>query len=203
VIKEKGRFISFLIDNGALQFGDFVLKSGDKSPFFVDLGRIRTGAALNYLGEVLARELHTRYPQCNVYFGPAYKGIALAAAAAMAAQRIFDRDPALTFDRKESKQHGEKGGYIGHAPQPGDHIVIIDDVVSSGGTKFDAIAALETRFGVRAAGVLVCLNRCRKRDLSQLKGLELHAVITLEDLVQYLDDRGDARAAALTEFHEG
>jgi orotate phosphoribosyltransferase len=203
MIPGRRNFISFLIANQALRFGEFVLKSGDTSPFFVDLGQIRTGRALDHLGVILAHELQRHFPRCDVYFGPAYKGIPMATAAAAASHRLFDTDPAVCFDRKEQKGHGEKGGFIGHTPAPDDRIVIIDDVVSSGGTKFEAMQAIESRFGVRPEGVLVCVDRCRRKDQTQLKKLNLHAVVTLSDIVRYLEEQDDKRAATLRQFYGG
>ena len=203
MIPERREFISFLIANQALRFGEFVLKAGDTSPFFVDLGQIKTGSALDQLGMVLATNLQRHFPHCGVYFGPAYKGIAMAGAAAAASHRLFGTDPAVCFDRKQSKEHGETGGYIGHLPTSGDRMVIVDDVVSSGGTKFQAMQSLDDQFGVRPQGVLVCVNRCRKKDLPQLNELNLHAVISLSDIARYLDERDDDRAATLRQFYEG
>ena len=141
--ERKKEFIAFLVESQALQFGEFTLKSGDKSPFFVDLGCVRTGKALQFLGRALAQGLKERFPAATLLFGPAYKGIALATAAAVGCWSELGKDLPVCYNRKESKGHGEKGLFIGQAPTPEDRVVIIDDVLSSGGTKLDAAKALE------------------------------------------------------------
>jgi len=203
VTQGKNEFIRFLIENNALKFGDFVLKSGDRSPFFVDLGKIRTGRALSRLGDILAGTIRKEFPEATLLFGPAYKGIAMAAAAASSYWRLFEVDLAVCFDRKESKDHGEGGSYIGQNPAPGDTVVIIDDVVSSGMTKFQAMDALERRFGVRPAGIVVTVDRTRRDSSAELRELNLRSVIDLDDLADYLESEDPQTALVVRKFREG
>ncbi len=196
-------FIRFLVRQGALRFGDFTLKSGDRSPFFIDLGSIRTGLALAELGRYLAEELDRSFPQANVLFGPAYKGISLATAAAVAAAGRSGRDLALTFDRKESKDHGEGGLFIGHRPNAGDRIVIVDDVMSSGGTKVAAMEAIERVFGVRPIGTLVTVDRARKDAGVDRVALGLVSLASVLDLHRYLEVEGHPKAGEVMSFYLG
>ncbi|MBM4355912.1 MAG: orotate phosphoribosyltransferase, partial [Deltaproteobacteria bacterium] len=174
-------FVRFLVSEGALRFGDFTLKSGDRSPFFIDLGSIRTGRALWSLGGYLAEALDRSFPDANVLFGPAYKGISLATAAAVAAAHRTGRDLAVTFDRKESKDHGEGGSFIGYKPEPGDRIVIVDDVMSSGGTKVAAMDAIGKAFGVRPVGTLVTVDRARRDAGVDRRALGLVSLVALPE----------------------
>lgn len=194
--------ISFLLENGALRFGDFVLKSGDRSPFFVNLGAIRRADSLDRLSHFLAARIQSAFPNTTLLFGPAYKGIAMAAATALTHRQEYGSNLAFCFDRKESKGHGERGGFIGQPPTPEDRIVIVDDVISDGGTKRQAMASLRGEFGVDTTGVLVVLNRVRRRDLDSLDGLRLEALVTLPDLVEFLGQRNDPRSQSLLDFYE-
>ena len=129
-------FIVFLVEQGVLSFGDFTLKSGRHSPYFVNMGAVDDGPALRRLGSFYASLIKDRFPDTiNVLFGPAYKGIPLAAAAATALDADHHVSVKVSFDRKEAKGHGEKGKIFGHVPKDGDQVVIIDDVFTTGETK--------------------------------------------------------------------
>lgn len=199
----KRELIGFLVQCGAVQFGDFTLKSGEKSPFFVDLGQVRTGHALDFLGRRLARGVRAHFPEATLLFGPAYKGIALATAAAIGFHADFGRDLPVLYNRKEGKAHGERGVFIGQAPKAEDRIVIIDDVLSSGGTKLESAQTLEAAFGVRPVGVLVTVDRTRRGSSYDHAALPAHALATIHDLAAFLEERGDSRAALVRRFWEG
>ncbi len=194
--------ISFLLDNEALRFGDFTLKSGDRSPFFVNLGAIRRAESLATLSHFLARRVHSAFPETTLLFGPAYKGIAMATATALAHRQAYGSNLAVCFDRKEAKEHGEQGGFIGQLPQADDRVVIVDDVISDGGTKRQAMATLKSEFGIETAGIVVVVNRVRRRDKASLSSLPLEALVTLPDLVDFLKHNNDPRAKSLLNFHE-
>ena len=201
---EKREFIRFLVDSGCLKFGDFQLKSGDRSPFFVNLGRADSGAKLDVLGRALADAVQAAFPEATLLFGPAYKGIALAVAAAASAWYRQGKDLRFFYDRKEAKAHGERGKFIGHLPEPGEAVVMIDDVLSDGGTKVEAVAAIEGAFRARPVGIVVAVDR-RRRATPLPEGLPpVRAVIDLGDLCDYLDETGDAiHGQALRRFYEG
>ena len=201
---EKREFIQFLVDSGCLKFGDFQLKSGDRSPFFVNLGQADSGAKLDALGRALAEAAQAAFPEATLLFGPAYKGIALAVAAAASAWYRQGQDLRFFYDRKEAKAHGERGKFIGHLPEPGEAVVMIDDVLSDGGTKVEAVAAIEGAFRARPVGIVVAVDR-RRRATPLPEGLPpVRAVIDLGDLCDYLDETGDAiHGQALRRFYEG
>ena len=198
------QFVQFLVDSGCLKFGDFQLKSGDRSPFFVNLGQADSGAKLDVLGRALAAAAAAAFPQATLLFGPAYKGIALAVATAAAAWRHHNRDFRFFYDRKEAKTHGERGLFIGHLPQPAEAVVLVDDVLSDGGTKVAAMAAIEAAFQTRPVGIVVAVDR-RRRATPLPTGLPpVAAVVTLPDLCDYLAETGDAvRLNAMQKFYEG
>lgn len=201
---DKQQFIQFLVDSGCLKFGEFTLKSGDRSPFFVNLGQADSGAKLDTVGRALADAAAAEFPQATLLFGPAYKGIALAVAAAAAAWRHRSREYRFFYDRKEAKAHGERGLFIGHLPRPGEAVVMVDDVLSDGGTKVEAMNAIEAAFQTRPVGIVVALDR-RRRATPLPEGLPpVAAVIRLPDLCDYLAETGDtAHRDALRRFYEG
>ena len=201
---EKKQFVEFLVANGCLKFGDFQLKSGDRSPFFVNLGQADSGAKLDVVGRTLAEASLQAFPQASLLFGPAYKGIALAVAAAAAGWYRHGRDLRFFYDRKEAKAHGERGRFIGHLPEPGEAVVMVDDVLSDGGTKVEAVAAIEAAFRTRPVGIVVAVDR-RRRATPLPAGLPpVAAAIDLADLCEYLAETGDdVHHQALRRFYEG
>ena len=201
---ETKQFIEFLKTSGCLRFGEFTLKSGDRSPFFVNLGNADSGSKLDELGRALAAAAGRAFPEAGLLFGPAYKGIALAAATAAAAWRHERRDLRYFYDRKEAKGHGEKGLFVGHLPEPGEAVAMVDDVLSDGGTKVEAAAAIEAAFRTRPVGIVVGVDR-RRRATPIPGGLpRVEAVVRLPDLIDYLGETGDAaHREALKQFYEG
>jgi len=196
----KKPFIKFLIECGALKFGSFVLKSGKPSPFFIDIGQISTGKELEFMGDCLAHALKWSYPDVTMLFGPAYKGIPMAAVVAASYWRKYQKDLAVFYDRKEKKSHGEGGSFIGKMPKPEDKIVIIDDVFTDGGTKIEAFKALESTFKVKPLGVLVTVNRSKPNNAF---GFPLCAIVNLLDIRDYLSENDEKNALLIDKFMEG
>ena len=201
---DKKQFIRFLVESGCLKFGEFTLKSGDRSPFFVNLGQADSGAKLDVVGCALAAAAAAAFPPAALLFGPAYKGIALAVAAAASAWYRRGKDLRFFYDRKEAKAHCERGRFIGHLPEPGEAVVMVDDVLSDGGTKVEAVAAIEAAFRTRPVGIVVAVDR-RRRATPLPAGLPpVAAAIDLSDLCEYLAETGDdVHHQALRRFYEG
>ena len=166
------QFARFAVHAGLLRFGRFTTKSGRPSPYFFNTGGCADGAVLSELGGYYAAAIADRFPDATVLFGPSYKGITLAAAAAMALSRDRAQPVGFCFDRKERKEHGEGGMLVGRLPAAGDRVVIVDDVVTDGASKRYAIELLQREAGVRPTGLLVAVDRQERGagDRSALDG---------------------------------
>lgn len=200
----KEAFIQFLLREGALRFGSFTLKSGITSPFFINLGDIHSGEALQFVGRALAENIHKHFGDVDIVFGPPYKGISLAAATAMMYKELFGKNISLLYNRKEAKKHGEKGMFVGRMPQKEDRIVVIDDVISTGGAKVEAVQALSEAFGLQAVGIVVTVDRRQKNTATGLLGsYPLHSVINIVDLISYLEKEDPEQAKQMRKFYEG
>jgi orotate phosphoribosyltransferase len=151
--------VEFLLDNDVLRFGRFTLKSGKQSPFFLDIGRIASGKALNTLGLAFSQKIEQAFPQTNTLIGPAYKGISLATAIATARSGHSKSNWDVAFNRKEAKTHGEGGEWFGTPLTSQSRAVIVDDVISDGGTKLEMIAHLKEKFNLTPLGVAVVVDR--------------------------------------------
>ncbi|WP_456448458.1 orotate phosphoribosyltransferase [Thiolapillus sp.] len=192
----KKEFLDFALDVGVLRFGEFTLKSGRLSPYFFNAGLFNTGAALARLGRYYAQAIMDADIEFDVLYGPAYKGIPLAAVTAAALYDQHGRDVAYAFNRKEAKDHGEGGVIVGH-PLEG-KILIIDDVISAGTSVRESMDIIEQQ-GAKAAGVVIALDRQEKGqgELSAIQeverdyGIPVAGIVKLEDLITYLRDKGD------------
>jgi orotate phosphoribosyltransferase len=205
----KLRLIRLLDEAGALQFGSFTLKSGRVSPYFFNARRFNTGASLAELGRHYARAIRRAAPRATVVFGPAYAGIPLAVAAAVALSR--GRKPVgFLFNRKEEKTHGDKGLFVGRTPGRGDRIVLVDDVITDGGTKREAVALLRAAFPETPIDALAIAFDRQERDLEggnallrfqETTGIPVVALLTLDDLIEALTHLpGKAVPPALRKF---
>ncbi|WP_299314576.1 orotate phosphoribosyltransferase [uncultured Halomonas sp.] len=202
-------FIEFAIEQGVLRFGEFTLKSGRVSPYFFNAGLFRTGGALARLGRFYARAIVDRAPAFDVLFGPAYKGIPLAATAAVALADHHGRDLPYAFNRKEAKAHGEGGNIVG-ASLSGD-ILIIDDVITAG-TAIREVMTLIEAAGARAAGVVIALDRQERgsgaqsaiQEVEATYGMPVISIVTLDMVLAYLEEHaGEAlrgHAAAIRDY---
>jgi len=191
-----GRFVGEMIERGVLRFGDFTLKSGRRSPYFFNLGSIDDGAGLAMLGEAYANAIVSLGRELpDVLFGPAYKGIPIAVAAAVALQRDHGISVGVAFNRKETKSHGEGGSLIGHALQG--RVLIVDDVMTAGTAVTEAASLVRNSTG-NLVGVLVALDRqeivapgqTAVARMAQELGAPVFAISTLRDVIAYLDSRG-------------
>jgi len=189
-------FVDLLVRHQVLRFGDFTLKSGRRSPYFVNAGQLRTGAAIGGLGEAYAAAILRHQLPCDLIFGPSYKGVplAVATATALAGQ---GHDVAFTFDRKEAKDHGEGGIFVGQPPQAGMRVVLVDDVVTSGMSIREAVALLRKTAEVTVSGVIVAVDRQERgrgskttvAELAEELDLPVLPIVTIREVVDYLDDR--------------
>jgi orotate phosphoribosyltransferase len=190
-------FVDFLWECGALTFGDFVTKSGRPTPYFVDAGRVGTGARLRRLGAFYGAAIDDRFGSgVDVVFGPAYKGIPIAVSTGIAlAER--GRDVGVCFDRKEAKDHGEGGSLVGHRPRPGDRVVIVEDVTTAGTSIRQSVPMLAAIAGVEVVGLVVGVDRRERGSRIEVSALDelaaefslaTVALATLDDIVSELAD---------------
>ena len=204
----KKEFIDFMVECKALKFGSFTLKSGRKSPFFMNAGAYTTGSQLKKLGEFYAKAVHANFgDDFDVFFGPAYKGIPLAVVTALAYWELYGKEIKYCSDRKEEKDHGaDKGAILGYKIQDGDRVVIIEDVTTSGKSieeTYPKIKAQETvPGGIKIVGEIVSLNRMEKAPdsdkaalqvISEKYGFPARAIVSMEDVIQYLYTEGDKK----------
>ncbi|MBL4687451.1 MAG: orotate phosphoribosyltransferase [Nannocystaceae bacterium] len=209
-------FVDLLVRFEVLRFGEFTLKSGRTSPYFVNAGQFRTGAAIAALGHAFAQRMIAAElaNTTDIVFGPSYKGVPLAVATAAAlAER--GTDIGYAFDRKEAKDHGEGGVFVGSAPTDGSRVVIVDDVITSGRSIREAAALLRSAGKVEIMGVVVAVDRQERgrgdaTTLSELQdelGVPVLPVLSITDIVTDLAERGalpadrrDAVMAHVAEF---
>ena len=191
----KSEFIDFMVDSDVLKFGEFTLKSGRKSPFFMNAGAYVTGTQLRKLGEYYAKAIHDNYGlDFDVLFGPAYKGIPLSVATTMAISELYGKDIRYCSNRKEEKDHGDAGILLGSKIKDGDRVVIIEDVTTSGKSIEETFPILKGQANVDVVGLMVSLNRQERgktqqnalAEIREMYGIETGAIVTMEEVVEYL-----------------
>ena len=195
----KQEFIEFMVESDVLKFGDFTLKSGRKSPFFMNAGAYVTGTQLRRLGEYYARAIHDNYGlDFDVLFGPAYKGIPLSVATTMAISELYGKDIRYCSNRKEVKDHGDIGILLGSRLKDGDRVVIIEDVTTSGKSIEETFPILKAQGSVEIKGMMVSLNRMevgkggQKSALDEIRdlyGFPTSAIVTMDEVVEHLYNR--------------
>lgn len=191
----KQEFIEFMVESQVLKFGDFTLKSGRKSPFFMNAGAYVTGTQLRRLGEYYAKAIHDNYGlDFDVLFGPAYKGIPLSVATAMAISELYGKDVRYCSNRKEVKDHGDTGILLGSKLKDGDRVVIIEDVTTSGKSIEETFPILKAQADVKICGLIVSLNRMERgkgeksalEEIQETYGFPANAIVTMEEVVERL-----------------
>ena len=197
----KREFIQFLESAGVLKFGDFTAKSGRKIPYFINAGDIKTGDQICRLGEFYAKAYFEKMGRKRtVLYGPAYKGIPIAVSAAVALAKD-GLDVPFFFNRKEEKDHGEGGVFVGYKPQPGEEIVIVEDVITAGTAIRESMNILSGLSGSRVAAVFVMVDRREKgkteksamAEISDQFGFPVYSVVDVYDIIEYLEQDGKNR----------
>ena len=216
----KEEFIKFMVDSKVLKFGDFTLKSGRKSPFFMNAGGYVTGSQLRRLGEFYAKAIHDKYgDDFDVLFGPAYKGIPISVVTAVAFSDLYGKEIRYCSDRKEEKDHGaDKGSFLGSKLQDGDRVVMIEDVTTSGKSMEETVPKVRGAANVEIIGLMVSLNRMEKGtgeksaldEIKEKYGFDANAIVTMEEVTEFLYDKpyngeiyiDDTLKAAIDAYYE-
>lgn len=196
----KKEFIEFMVDSKVLKFGDFTLKSGRKSPFFMNAGGYVTGSQLMKLGEYYAKAIHDKYgDDFDVLFGPAYKGIPISVATCIAYSQLYGKEIRYCSDRKEEKDHGaDKGSFLGTKLRDGDRVVMIEDVTTSGKSMEETVPKVRGAANVEIIGLMVSLNRMEvglggeKSALEEIKekyGFDANAIVSMAEVTEYLHNK--------------
>ena len=194
----KEAFITFMVRSGVLTFGDFTTKSGRKTPYFVNTGNYKTGAQAAKLGDYYAACIQQNLPDgVDCLFGPAYKGIPLAVAAASSLYRNFDRDLPYCFNRKEAKDHGEGGVMVGYKPQAGDRVAIVEDVVTAGTAVRETIELFRHVADVDLTALIVSVDRMERgtgekttiNELREQYGIRVFPIVTVRQVIDFLYNR--------------
>ncbi len=195
----KKEFIEFMVESEVLKFGDFTLKSGRKSPFFMNAGAYVTGSQLSSLGEYYAKAIHDHYgTDFDVLFGPAYKGIPLSVATTIAFSRLYGKEIRYCSNRKEVKDHGDTGILLGSKIKDGDRVVIIEDVTTSGKSIQETFPIIQAQGDVTILGLMVSLNRmekgletdkCALDEIREKYGFPANAIVSMADVVECLYNR--------------
>lgn len=215
----KQEFIEFMVDSDVLKFGDFTLKSGRKSPFFMNAGSYVTGTQLRRLGEYYAKAIHDAYgTDFDVLFGPAYKGIPLSVATTIAFSELYGKDIRYCSNRKEVKDHGDTGILLGSKLKDGDRVVIIEDVTTSGKSIEETFPIIKAQANVEILGLMVSLNRMERgkgeksalSEIKELYGFETAAIVSMAEVVEHLYNKpykgkvyiDDALKASIDAYYE-
>lgn len=216
----KQEFIEFMVDSHVLKFGDFTLKSGRKSPFFMNAGAYVTGTQLKKLGEYYAKAIHDNFgDDFDVLFGPAYKGIPLSVATTMAYSELYGKDIRYCSNRKEIKDHGDVGILLGSSIKDGDRVVIIEDVTTSGKSIEETFPIIKAQGNVEIKGLMVSLNRMEKglggkvsalAEIKEKYDIEARAIVTMQEVIEHLYNRpykgqiyiDDTLKAAIDKYYE-
>ncbi len=203
----KKEFVSFMLDAKALKFGDFTLKSGRKSPFFMNAGAYVTGKQLHELGRYYAKAIHDNFGlDFDVLFGPAYKGIPLAVVTVLAIDELYGKEVRYCSNRKEIKDHGDTGILLGSKLKDGDRVIMIEDVTTSGKSMEETVPIVRSQADVEIKGLIVSLNRNEKgkgnktalSEIEDLYGFKAAAIVSMPEVVEILKERNALDADLLS-----
>ena len=203
----KKEFVSFMLDAKALKFGDFTLKSGRKSPFFMNAGAYVTGKQLHELGRYYAKAIHDNFGlDFDVLFGPAYKGIPLAVVTALAIDELYGKEVRYCSNSKEIKDHGDTGILLGSKLKDGDRVIMIEDVTTSGKSMEETVPIVRSQADVEIKGLIVSLNRNEKgkgnktalSEIEDLYGFKAAAIVSMPEVVEILKERNALDADLLS-----
>ncbi|MDE5722303.1 MAG: orotate phosphoribosyltransferase [Clostridia bacterium] len=193
----KQQFIKFMVENGVLKFGEFTLKSGRVAPYFINTGNYKTGAQLSRLGEYYARCIEDNEIKADTLVGPAYKGIPLAVTTAVSLFTKYGRELNYCFDRKEAKDHGEGGLFVGKQLEDGERVILIEDVMTSGKALREMLPKLKEAANVTIAGMVISVDRMEKGLESNLSavqevykefGVKVYSIVTMSDIITAIED---------------
>ena len=193
----KEEFIKFMVENGVLRFGEFTLKSGRKAPYFINTGNYKTGKQLAKLGEYYAACIVENGLNAETLVGPAYKGIPLSVTTAIALFNKYEKELNYCFDRKEVKDHGEGGLFVGQQLKDGEKVIIIEDVMTSGKALREILPKLQAAANVEVVGMIISVDRMEKAlnsDLSAVKeakkefGIDVYSVVTMTDIISAIEN---------------
>ncbi len=217
----KQEFIEFMVESKVLKFGEFTLKSGRKSPFFMNAGAYVTGSQLKRLGEYYAKAIHDTYgDDFDVLFGPAYKGIPISVVTAVAYSELYGKEVRYCSDRKEEKDHGaDKGSFLGSNLKDGDRVIMIEDVTTSGKSMEETVPKVRGAANVEIVGLMVSLNRMEKgmggvksalEEITETYGFPANAICSMADVVEALYNKpckgevviDDTLKAAIDEYYK-
>ena len=215
----KQEFIEFMVESNVLKFGDFTLKSGRKSPFFMNAGAYVTGAQLRKLGQYYAKAIHEHYgDDFDVLFGPAYKGIPLSVATTMAFDELYGKEIRYCSNRKEVKDHGDVGILLGGPINDGDRVMMIEDVTTSGKSINETMPIIQAQGNVTVTGLCVSVDRMERgtgeksaiAELEEKFGIRIRAIVTMQEVIEHLYNKpykgkiiiDDTIKAAIDEYYK-
>jgi orotate phosphoribosyltransferase len=191
----RGEVVDFLIKSNALKFGEFLLKSGRKAPYFINTGCFDDGEKIAKLATFYARQIiDFGLDNCDAVFGPAYKGVPLCVSTAMSLAQNFDKNIGFCFNRKEAKTRGEGGDFVGTPLSKGMRVVLVEDVVTAGATLNEIVPLLRDKVGVEIAGVVILVDRAEKgsgecsavEEAEKTHGIKIHSIVSIHDIISYL-----------------
>ncbi len=216
----KQEFIEFMVESDVLRFGEFTLKSGRKSPFFMNAGLYVTGSQLHKLGQYYAKAIHDHYgDDFDILFGPAYKGIPIGVATCIAFSELYGKEIKYCSNRKEAKDHGDAGILLGSPIKDGDRVVMIEDVTTSGKSIEETFPIIKAQGDVEILGLMVSLNRMEKgrdsdksalEEIQEKYGFAANAIVSMADVVEHLYNKecngrvviDDEIKAAIDKYYE-